>query len=89
MQKLDGKFHGIVARDLDGQIIPPDQYVVFLARDNAFLPTLGFYYQECERLGAELPQLEAVADLILRVKQWRAANPDKCKIPDAEPRECQ
>jgi hypothetical protein len=89
MQKLDGKFHGVIARDRDGQIVPPDQYVVFLARDNAFLPTLKFYYDECDRQGAAIEQLEAISRLIIRVEKWRKENPDLCKLPDAAPGECQ
>jgi hypothetical protein len=88
MQKLDGKFHGIIARDLDGAHVPPDQFIVFLAKDNALPATLEVYYQECKRIGAEREQLDAIERLQTRVRNWRAANPDKCKIPDAEPGEC-
>lgn len=89
MEKLDGKFHGVVVRDLTGEIVPCDQYVIFLAKDNAFLPTLEFYYGECERIGADAGQLEAVVRLINRVKAWRRSNKDKCKVPDAVAGECQ
>jgi hypothetical protein len=88
MQKLDGKFHGMIARDRDGKIEPPDSFIVFVARDNALVPTLEFYLRECEKIGAGLEQLEAVARLICRVKDWRLANVEKCKTPDAEPGEC-
>ena len=89
MQKLDGKFHGIVVRDLTGEIVPPDQYVIFLAKDNAFPNTLVFYHNECERHGAGLEQLSAVRRLIERVRMWRLENSELCKVPDAVAGECQ
>lgn len=88
MQKLDGKFHGIIIRDRDGVIEPPDSFLVFVARDNALMKTLQFYHDECKRIGAGLEQLEAIVRLMRRVQQWRTANPEKCKVPDSEPGEC-
>jgi hypothetical protein len=88
MQKLDGKFHGIIARDLDGAHVRPDEFIVFLAKDNALLPTLQFYLEECKRIGAGMEQLAAVQRLMSRVATWRHWNGDKCKVPDAEPNEC-
>jgi hypothetical protein len=88
MDKLDGKCHGVIVKDLTGEIIPPSEYVIFLAKDNAFVPTLEFYYQECERIGADQEQLDAIVRLINRVKAWRRANKDRCKVPDAVPGEC-
>jgi hypothetical protein len=87
VQKLDRKFHGVVVKDKDGTIVPPDQYIVFLAKDNAVPKMLDTYYDECERLGAELPQLNAVADLLNRVAEWRRTHKDECKVPDVHPGE--
>jgi hypothetical protein len=82
MQKLDSKFDGVIFKVKNGTIVPPDQYMVFLAKDDAFPATLSFYYKECERLGAPDKQLEAVAAALKRVLTWRAENRDLCKIPD-------
>lgn len=87
--KLDGKFHGVIVKNKDGSVVPQDQWVVFLAKDNAFLPTLHFYYDECERQGAAMEQLEAVAAMIVRVGEWRKDNPSKCKTPDVAAGEIQ
>lgn len=87
-QKLDGKFHGTVFRHADQKVVPEDQWIVFLAKDNAFPATLKFYREECERIGAEPEQLAAVDRLINRVELWRMANPDKLKVPDAFVGEC-
>jgi hypothetical protein len=89
MEKLDGKFHGVIVRDATGEVVACDQYVIFLAKDNAFPETLEFYYQECKRIGADQEQLDAIQRLRFRVKRWRQANPQLCKIPDAAPGECQ
>lgn len=88
MQKLDGKFHGIIACDKDCEIVPPDQFVVFLAKDNAFPATLDFYRDECMRIGAGAEQLAAVDRLRTRVAMWRDNHAAECKIPDALPGEC-
>ncbi len=56
--KLDGKFYGAVFRHKDDSLVDPQDYVVFLARDKAFLPTLQFYREECERQGAAQAQVE-------------------------------
>lgn len=80
--KLDGKFHGVIVKNKDGSIVPQDQWMCFLAKDNAVPATLRFYYEECARTGASKEQLEAVERLIGRVDAWRAANPNKCKTPD-------
>lgn len=87
MTKLDGKFHGIIVKNKDQSIVPQDQWIVLLAKDNAVPATLNFYRSECARLGAELKQLQAVDEMILRVLEWRKNNPEKCKIPDVEPNE--
>lgn len=85
--KLDGKFHGVIVRNKDASVVPQDQWIVFLAKDNAFPATLAFYRDECERLGARGDQLKAVDDLLDRVKKWRRDNPQECKVPDVEPDE--
>jgi hypothetical protein len=79
---LDGKFYGTIFRHKDNQIEPPDSWIVFVARDDALLPTLQFYYEECERIGAEPAQLNAIHALIKKVAMWRQANPGKLKVPD-------
>lgn len=84
MERLDGKVHGTVIKNKDGKEIPPDEFVVFRPADNAFLPTLKFYREECVRQGAEPPQLRAVDELIARTEKWREDHPDRCKTPDVE-----
>jgi hypothetical protein len=85
--KLDGKFHGVIVKNKDGSIVPQDEWIVFLAKDDALLPTLKFYEKECERIGAQPEQLKAISELIERVAIWRRENMDKCKVPDVDRRE--
>ncbi len=87
--KLDGKFHGVVVKNKDGSIVPQDQWMVFLAKDDAVPATLLFYEEECRRRGAAPAQLAAVAAMRVRVDEWRAAHPDLCKTPDVQDGEIQ
>lgn len=87
MEKLDRKFDGVIFKTKDMSVVPPDQYVVFLAKDNAFPDTLRFYRDKCHELGAQPDQLRAINDMIRRVEEWRLNNVRSCKVPDVEPGE--
>lgn len=82
--KLDGKFYSDgIYKAKDNSRVPEDEWIVFLAKDNAFAAMLPLYHAECMRLGADAEQMAAVERLLERVDAWREANPDKCKTPDA------
>lgn len=83
MKKLDAKFEGEIRKVKDGSVVADDEYVVFLAKDNAFRIALGAYRQACAALGADEEQLDAVDRMIGRVDAWRDKNADRCKTPDA------
>jgi len=82
--KLDAKFYGEIRKVKDDTIVPDDEYVVFLAKDNAFASAILDYRDQCLALGADEEQLEAVDRMIARLFEWRKANPDRCRIPDAK-----
>lgn len=84
MNKLDAKFSGVIFKIKDGSIVPDDEYVVFLIKDNAFYATLPTYLDNCRKLGADQEQIEAVQRMMARGKSWRDANPDRLKTPDAK-----
>lgn len=84
MTKLDAKFYGIIRKVKDDSIVSDDEYVVFLAKDNAFAITLQYYRDCCIRLGADQEQINAVERMIKRVEEWRHNNLDKLKVPDAK-----
>jgi hypothetical protein len=84
MEKLDGKFSGVIYKVKDGSIVPDDEYVVFLAKDTAFAHVLPLYRDECIRLGADTEQVQAVDRMIGRLNRWRAANQNRVKVPDAK-----
>jgi hypothetical protein len=81
--KLDAKFYAAVHKVKDGKSVPDDEWMIFLAKDDAVPKTLEFYHAECKRLGADEEHLASVLRMLRRVIQWRAANPDRCKVPDA------
>lgn len=84
MQKLDAKFSGVIFKIKDGSIVPDDEYVVFLVKDNAFAATLPTYRENCIKMGADQEQIEAVDRMIERAQAWRRANPGRLKVPDAK-----
>ena len=81
--KLDKKFYGVIRKAKDDSIVPSDQWVLFLAKDNAFAAILPNYYDECVELGCDAEQLDRVSQMIANVGIWRSMNPDKLKNPDA------
>lgn len=86
-EKFDGKFHGIIVKNKDGSVVPQDQWMVFLIKDDAFPATLRFYRAECERQEAGPEQLKAVDEAIERMDLWRERNAHLCKTPDVQPGE--
>lgn len=84
LSKLDAKFSGVIFKVKNGSIVPDDEYMVFLAKDNAFPATLDFYRAHCITLGADQEHIAAVDRTIQRLKTWRAANVLACKTPDAK-----
>ncbi len=83
MTNLDAKFYGTVLKVKNDEPVHADEFVVFLAKDNAFPATLQFYRDECIRLGADPEQVQAVNRMMDRLEAWRKANPDRLKVPDA------
>ena len=81
--KMDKKFYGEIRKVKDDSIVPDDEYIVFLVKDNAFAIVLPMYRAQCGLLGADDDQLRMVDEMIERVYQWRLAHPDRCKTPDA------
>lgn len=83
IQKIDAKFYGEIRKVKDDSIVPDDQYVVFLVKDDAFAAVLPQYLAECIRLRADRAQIDATIAMIQRVQNWRADHPDRLKVPDA------
>lgn len=82
--KLDAKFYGEIRKVKDDSLVPEDEWVCFLVKDNAFAATLPKYRAECVKLGADAEQIAAVDRMILRAAGWRVANPRRLKVPDAK-----
>jgi hypothetical protein len=82
--KLDAKFYGEIRKVKDDSIVPDDEYVVFLAKDNAFAAVLPAYLEKCIELGCDDEQIAAIRRMIDRMVIWRAAHQDRIKNPDAK-----
>ena len=81
--KLDAKFEGEIRKVKDGSIVPEDEYVVFLAKDNCFADVLPIYLAKCIKAGCDTEHVDAVLRMIRRVQQWRSEHPERLKYPDA------
>lgn len=81
--KLDAKFYGEIRKAKDDSIVPDDEYIVFLAKDDAFANTLPKYRQECVDQGCDKEQIAMVDEAIRRVALWRKLHPSRLKKPDA------
>lgn len=82
MKKLDVKFDGVIFKIKDNTIVSPDQYVVFLAKDNAFAAILPKYRDKCIELKCDKEQIDAVNAMIDGVMRWRDENQNMLKNPD-------
>lgn len=83
MSKADVKFYGQIRKAKDDSLVPEEEWVAFLLKDNAFAAILPKYREKCADLGCDAEQLAAVDLMIQRVTAWRAANRDRLKKPDA------
>lgn len=81
--KLDAKFYGEIRKAKDDSVVPDDEYVVFLAKDNAFADVMPQYRAACLARRCDGEQLAAVDRMIKRITQWRSEHPDRLKDPDA------
>lgn len=83
MEKMDAKFYGEIRKVKNDEVVPDDQWICFLAKDDAFAAILSQYYHKCIELRCDEQQLQAVRRMMERVFTWRVNNADKCKVPDA------
>ena len=84
VMQMDEKFYGTIRKAKDGSVVLPDQFVVFLAKDDAFYALLPEYRSKCIELGSDEEQIASVDRMIARITAWREANPDKCHPPNAK-----
>jgi hypothetical protein len=79
--KLDGKFHGAIYHDTTGMPVPPDEFMVFCAYDDAIPGTLEKYVDECITINAPPAQIDAARRLLERVRAWRETHGPRCRKP--------
>lgn len=82
--KLDAKFYGEIRKVKDDSLVPEDEYVVFLVKDNAFADMIFSYRDRCVQLGCDKEQIDSINRMITRILLWRVNNLNKCKNPDAK-----
>lgn len=84
MDKLDLKFIGPITKVKDGSVVPDDQWMCFLAQDNAFPETLLYYRDRCAEMNCDEEHLAVVDVTLGRLRKWRDAHPNLLKKPDAK-----
>ena len=82
--KLDGKFYGEIRKAKNDEVVPEDEWVCFLIKDNAFYEILPIYLAKCIKMGCDDYQIDAILRMIRRGTEWRKNNPKRLKIPDAK-----
>ena len=82
--KMDAKFYGEIHKTKDNSIVPEDQYVVFLIKDNAFFNTIPYYLLQCMKLNCDKEHIDAIYRMYWRVREWREKHPELLKNPDAK-----
>lgn len=81
-KKMDHKYGGHVWKSANREVVSPEEWIVFRAQDMAVPYMLDYYYQKCASMGSPMEHLKRILDLKMRVMEWQAQNPDKCKVPD-------
>lgn len=84
MRQIDSKHKtsGDLTKN-DGTPIPEDEpLVLFRGHDKVLPDLLEHYNQLCQENGSPPAQIEAMDQLIAKIKQWQADNPDKVKVAD-------
>lgn len=75
------KYKGEIFKN-DGTLVPEDEWIVFMAKDLALVPTLIAYLNNCSNLGCDEKYLREIVELTIKVMKFQKNNIDKCKIPD-------
>jgi hypothetical protein len=83
IRKLDQKFYGTIFKAKDDTEVSQNEWVVFLAKDDAFVLTLPTYLENCIKLGCDDAQIAAVERLMENINAVRDAAPRRNKKPDA------
>ena len=83
IRKLDQKFYGAIYKAKDDSRVPDDQWIIFLAKDDAFVLTMPTYLENCIKIGCDEEQIAAVRRLIHNIDEVRARHPELNKKPDA------
>jgi hypothetical protein len=79
---IDRKFIFTAVNPCNSKYYTQENALILCAKDQAILPALEAYHDECKRLGAGIEHLNSVALLIGRVRKYQSTHLDEVKIPD-------
>lgn len=81
MSTIDRKFKFIAVNPCNGNVYTEDNAVVFCAKDQALIPTLSAYRDECKKIGCGNEHLESIDLLIGRILEFQQ---EEVKKPDTD-----
>jgi hypothetical protein len=82
---IDRKFKFLAVNPSNGKVYTENEGVVFLVKDNLFLPMLKEYHLlVCATSieGADSDEAKSILLMIERAYAWRQNHPDQLKLPD-------
>ena len=79
---IDRKYKILAINPVSGGIHTEDDAILFLAKDEAILPMLDAYLEECELLGCEDSHLTSLNLLVERVEAYQRNVTSK--VPDTD-----
>jgi len=82
LMPLDHKYIGEIRKIETGELLDPEEFVIFRVKDLALSNTLRHYWETCRALGSPLEHLDAILALRERVQVWQQEHPEQCKVPD-------
>lgn len=82
---IDRKFKIVATQAITKAKHTEKDSVLFLAKDKALPATLGFYKEECQRLGAAPDQILGIEKLMERVNDFQVKYSKKVKVADIAP----
>ena len=79
---IDRKYKILAINPVSGGIHTEDDAILFLAKDEAILPMLDAYLEECELLGCEDTHIDGLMLLMQRVEIYQKKHGKK--VPDTD-----
>lgn len=82
MSAVERKYSGVITK-ADGTVV--NDFIIFRAKDKCVVDTLIYYLGICIERKCEEEHIQAIHNLIARVRKYQKNNPEVVKLPDTKP----